>query len=183
MTDYDGQFAFVFDNDSAALVLISKEQTMALKKQYGKDLDELIKPNPQKRETEGKEQHELRELLEQKQLESEKAQTEIKGLMEEKQLEIEKQESELKQMLALKQLETSKAQVDLKELIELKKRIDTLESKNEEEDVQKLSRLTGEQSDTEKMQKLRELITRLKQPESDRTQNELEKLMLMKESK
>ena len=31
------------------------------------------------------------------------------------------------------------------------------------------------------MQKLTELITRLKQPESDKTEDELEKLMLMKE--
>src|SRR4030095_2146868 len=133
MIDCDGQFAFVFDDDSATMVMISKEQTTALKKQYGKDLDEVLTPNPQKREAERKEQHELKELLEQKELESEKARTEFKQLMKEKQLQIEKQESELKQMLALKQLETAKVQVDLKELIELKKRIDTLDSKNEEE--------------------------------------------------
>ena len=50
----------------------------------------------------------------------------------------------------------------------------------EDEALKKLSR-TGEQSDTEKIQKLTELITKLKQPESVKTKDELEKLMLMKE--
>ena len=181
MTDFDGQFAFVFNDDSGTMVMISKELTQALKKQYGTDLNELITPGTQKQEAEEKEQHELKELLELKQLESEKAQTEFKHLMDEKQLNVEKEGSELKQMLALKQLETAKAQVGVKELIELKKRIDTLESKNEEEALIKLNQLTGEQSDSEKMQKLTELITKLKQPESDKTEDELEKLMLIKE--
>jgi len=194
MTDHNGQLAFLFDDDSSTMIMISKEQTAALKKKYGANLNELITKdvdNGRDRESREKEQRELKEMLEQKQTQSEKAQAEIKQLMEDKQLKAEKQQPELKDLWGMKQLEMEKTQQELKELmnlkelkiegqqLELKERLDTLQNTGGEKAMKKMQIVRDNQRNTEKMQKELEQILVLKQQEADKNVEELKKLMLM----
>jgi len=195
MTDYDGQFAFLFDDDSSTVVLISKEQTDELKKKYGKGLNELITKDPdnwrnrESKKTQQQESKEIIEQLEQKQLEIEKSQVEFKHLIEETQLETEKQVLELKQRMTMRQLEKEKAQGELNQLLnlkqmeneslqsELKQKIDTMRNDHREEALKELQVLIDEQHANEKMQKEFEL----NQLENEESGHELNKLMLQKE--
>ena len=195
MTDYDGQFAFLFDDDSSTVVLISKEQTDELKKKYGKGLNELITKDPdnwrnrESKKTQQQESKEIIEQLEQKQLEIEKSQVEFKHLIEETQLETEKQVLELKQRMTMRQLEKEKAQARLNQLLnlkqmeneslqsELKQKIDTMRNDHREEALKELQVLIDEQHANEKMQKEFEL----NQLENEESGGELNKLMLQKE--
>jgi N-acetylmuramoyl-L-alanine amidase len=119
MTEYEGQFAFYFDDGSSTMIMIGKEQTDVLKKKYGKNLNELIVPDPGKQKGVEKEQRELKETFEQLE-QKQRAKGELKHLMEEKQLETEKQELELKQKMTMGQLDIEKSQVELKQLMNLK---------------------------------------------------------------
>jgi len=195
MTDYDGQFAFLFDDDSSTVVLISKEQTDELKKKYGKGLNELITKDPdnwrnrESKKTQQQESKEIIEQLEQKQLEIEKSQVEFKHLIEETQLETEKQVLELKQRMTMRQLEKEKAQGELNQLLnlkqmeneslqsELKQKIDTMRNDHREQALKELQVLIDEQHANEKMQKEFEL----NQLENEESGGELNKLMLQKE--
>jgi hypothetical protein len=113
MTEYEGQFSFLFHDSSLNLIMIDKKQTEALKKKYGRDLNELIIKDPdnwwnrdsieKEHKAEEKEQQELKKQMQEKnQLEAEKKLVEFKHLMEEKQLETEKAEFELKQLMEQK---------------------------------------------------------------------------------
>jgi len=194
MTEYEGQFAFYFDDDSSTMIMISKEQTEDLKKKYGTDVNELMIKNPEKREAEVKEQKEVKEMMEKQQLEREEAETKLKQLMEEKHLQSEKQELELKQMMTMKQLDTEKAQLQFKQLMilkqkeaerdemEFKTRMDTIQDKNRVEEMEKFKRKqVDKQLETEKKQKEFEQMMRLKQQEAGKNAEELKKMILMKQ--
>ena len=196
LTDYNGQFAFVFDDEQSSMIMISKEQTEALKKKYGKDLDELLIKYPDQQKAGGKEQQALKEVLEEKQMKSEKAESELRQLLAQKQMVSEKQELELNQTMTMRQLEQEKADLELKELmnlkqqenqgrqLELKKRMDTLQSKDSrEEALKKLQLLINEQRDTEKMQKEFEQMILLKQLESEKNGAELKELLIKQKEK
>ena len=200
MTDYEGQFAFFFDDDSSTMIMIGKEQTETLKKQYGENLNELFIKNPgnwwnrDRSKKEQQEAQELKEKIEKQQLKREDVEMELKRLVEEKQMEEEKQELDLKQMITMKQLQTEKAQLEFKQLmsmkqkkgerdqIDFKKRMDTLQDKNKAESMEKFKLLMHDkQRDNEKMQKEFEETMRLKQQETEKSAEELKKLLLMKQ--
>jgi N-acetylmuramoyl-L-alanine amidase len=194
MSEYDGQFAFYFDDDSSTMIMISKEQTEALKKKYGKDLNELIIKDPGSIEKENREAAGLEEMLEQKKTESEKAEREFKLLMEHKQLEEEKEQSELKQKMNMNQLETEKAQIELKQLmalkqlenealqLELKKSIDTMPGEARADALKELQLLQDEQRDNKKMQKEFELMLMNQQGNQEQLERS-KKEYLLKEQK
>jgi len=165
MTDHEGQFILLFDDNTSTMIAISKEQTEVLKHKYGKNLNVLMIQDPRKQKAEERELRELKELSEQTQTESGKAQMEIEHLMEEKQLTAGKQESELKELLGMKELETEKNQQEFRQLMnlkqltsegdqmDLKRKLDTLQNNDGIKAMEKIKQLMDDQEQLEATQK------------------------------
>jgi len=180
MTEYEGHFAFYFDDEASTMIMIGKEQTEELKKKYGKSLNELIIKDPEKEKAEENEQKELKEMLEEKQLQSKKEQIELKHLMEKKLVEQENQVLEMeKAELEFKQLTTQKQQAIELEQLEFKKRIDTMQNQDREETMKKFKLLMdNKQRDAEKFKKEFEQMMLMKQQETEKTAEELKDIMI-----
>lgn len=127
MTEYEGQFAFYFDDEASTMIMISKEQTDALKTKYGKVLKELIikgERNNDSIKEEGLQKAEKEFLIKQeaKQLQLEKSQKEYLLTQEEKQKHLEEAQKEylIKEQSKRAQLEKSKGEFLIKQKEEQK---------------------------------------------------------------
>ena len=186
MREYEGHFAFYFDDEASTMIMIGKEQTDALKTKYGKALKELIIKEPDNwwdrdsTEKEQQEAQELKETLEEKRTESEKTEMEFKHLMDEKLVEQEKQVLEMRKAeLEFKQLITGRQLAIEQEQFEFRKRIDTMENTEREEATKKFKLLMDDkQRDAEKLQKEFEQMMLIKQREAEKTAEELKDIMI-----
>jgi hypothetical protein len=129
MTDYEGQFAFLFDDVSSTMIMIDKEQTEALKKKYGKVLKELIIKDPdnwwnrdsiEKRQKEAEKELQMKLQAEQMQMAESEKEFLLKQEADQKQLQKhlireQNEQSELKEQKEQAQFEKSEKEALIKQ--------------------------------------------------------------------